>query len=180
MAATGYIILGMAGALQPDGSGTGNNPASPALDVSTGVQATNSPKVTQFAWDFLTPASAALEQHLMWTFNLPMNVGGGLFIRLKWKMLTANTGAVNFKASSYSGLDNFVNHNQAVFDAVQTAGALTVPGTLGFISEFAFSLASVSAASNRLTTVMIGSEFTGWTATGVLRLLAATVEYSIP
>lgn len=172
--ASGYLVLPLTGAIVPDGSGSGNNPATPAIEVSGGGQTTNSPKRTRFCWDF-----TSAEQHIEWSdLALPSDYGSGGKLHLWWKMVTASSGNVNLKASDSVIVDASTDDDAAVYATVVTSGAVAVPGTQGQTKRTELTLTMTNASPNRTFGVMVGSEGTSWTATGSLRLLAVLFEYT--
>lgn len=171
--ALGEFILPLDGARQADGSGSGNAPAAPAFEVSIGSQPANAPKVSQSAWDFTSS-----EQHILFPgLSVPSDYVSGGTLRLIFKMLSATSGNILMKAAVAIAVNLSTDDDAIIFSSVTTSGAVSVPGTQGQVKELTIALTMTNAAPNRKMVLMIGSEGTGWTAAGTLRLMSAKFEY---
>lgn len=174
MAGKGYIILPLAGAILPDGSGTGNNPPQPLRVVSSGSQTSNAPKVTNVEWSF----DAAADEALIWSFLVPSNYGSGGTIRGRYRMASATTGMVVWKASEAGAEQSSEVADALSFDAPSTVSS-AVAGTLGQIKEFEIEVGVWAAGALQFLMLGRDADDVGDTATGDAILVGAVFEYDI-
>lgn len=115
----------------PDGSGSGNTPATPETVVSSGSQTANTPKATytQLLFDQST------DEHVMWSFRYPEHFSqGGIKLRFHWTA-KATSGAVVWKAAAIVGVEDTTDLDAAVFGSVRSSGQITVPNVQGEFLE---------------------------------------------
>ena len=177
---TGRIIFNVGGFIAPDGSGSGNTPATPNLVVSSGTQTTNTPKVTVAEWLM----DAAADEHIMVQFQMPgdYSSGGTLKGTLQVKTLQSGTNEVYLKAAiaavtpGSERIDNKIFATPDVF-LVQLANN-EAAGTV-----VAFSMAPLtgldSVAAGDLVVLFLGrdADNASDTATGDIGLLTMILEY---
>jgi len=149
--ATGYIPC----VLEPifDGSGTINNPATPERVISSGTQTTNTAKVS---WDWLL-FDQSTDEHAAITLQLPANWASGGTLRIKCAA-KATSGNYIVKHATCPLTDSSTDADAAVYSAVTTESANTVPGTQGHIEEVALSLTTTGWAASRYVQIMVGRD----------------------
>lgn len=172
---TGYVILPVAAAETPDGSGSGNNPAALEPVVNSGTQTTNAPKVSYVTWLF----DAATDEHLMFPFIIPGDYASGGTVRLKWSAKGTSGNAV-WKAAVAQVTDGTtdLDSGNTLFDTVATSSADAAPGTVGITKESTITLAG-SYTAGRLAVLMIGRDADNGSDTLAADavLIGATFEY---
>jgi hypothetical protein len=133
--ATSRLVLPIPGGTPPDGSGTGNNPATPEKVVSSGTQTTNTPKVSYVQLLF----DASTDEHWQWQFPLPADYVSGGTLKLTWGS-KGTTNNVIWKAGIVAGEPASTDLDAAVFLGPDLSSATAVPGTVGFVTETSITL----------------------------------------
>lgn len=151
--ATGYITLPIPGGIAPDGSGSGNNPATPEVMISSGTQTTNSPKVTR-VWLLFDPTT---DEHWMWAFTLPGDYASGGTLRLTWSTKGTSTSTLVWKAAAAIQVTGTTDSDAAVFDTVVTVTG-TPSATQGVQTQNTVALTMTNAAANRPCVIMVGRD----------------------
>lgn len=169
---SGYIILPLAGAILPDGSGSGNNPPQPLRVVSSGAQTANTPKATAIEWAF----DAAVDEHLIWQFLVPGNYGSGGTLRFRYRMATATSGSIVAKASE-CGADQLSDVENALSFDTPTTVTSAVPGTLGQVKEAAIVVGVWAAGAVQFLMFGRDADDAADTAAGDMILVGAIFEY---
>lgn len=158
-----------------DNSGTNNNAAYIGYEVSPAVQTAGTPKVTQTKINFVSTGNT------FWTFNyqIPAEYTSGGTLRGKFKMASATTGNVEWRAGQVSTIDLSTNDNSLAFAASDTTGSVSVPGTLGHVKEFTITLTTTNMLANRKMALFIGRDTSvGSNATGDAELVSLAFEFS--
>lgn len=132
---TRRLVLPINGGVAPDGSGSGNNPATPEKKVSSGSQTSNTPKVTYVQLLF----DASTDEHWMWQFPLPGDYASGGTIRLTFGS-KGTTNNVVWKAGIVAAEPGSTDMTAAVFVAADVSAATAVPGTVGQVTETTITL----------------------------------------
>lgn len=153
-ASTSRIIpLEMSTAVTPDGSGSGNNPATPEKVVSGGTQTTNSPKATYLGWLF----DPTTDEHLVWHFQLPADYASGGTLRGKFSNKGTSANQVRWKGAAAIAVSGTTDRDAIVFDTV--VGTSSTPDTTtGDLVEFTLTLTMTNAAANRAIIVFVGRD----------------------
>lgn len=151
--ATGYIHLPSWAGVSPDGSGTGNNPATPEIIVSSGTQATNSPKAT-FVHLLFDPTT---DEHHEWQFSLPGNYASGGTLRSFWLSKSASTNVFRMKAAAAIGIVGTTVMDTIIFDTVVGVD-VTPSATEGIATMVTLALTMTNAAASRPIIVMAGRD----------------------
>jgi hypothetical protein len=151
--ATATILFPVSEVTLPDGSGSGNNPAALATEISSGSQETNSPKVTQEVLAF----DAATDEHAMWAFTMPANYGSGGTIKGKVKAASATSGSFVVKAGIAPCEDGTDDDDALVFNTVGT-DTVTVPAVQGELVEFEILLTMTNVAAGRKCVLFVGRD----------------------
>lgn len=172
---TGYVVLPIPGGQAPDASGSGNNPATPEVNISSGTQTTNSPKATQ-QWLLFDPAT---DEHWMWTFTLPGDYSSGGTVRLTWSTKGTSTNAVFWKSATAIGVVGTTDMDAIVFDTVVT-GSGNGASTQGITTQTTIALTMTNAAANRPIVLMVGRDADNASDTNASDavLQAAVFEYT--
>ena len=172
--ATVSIPLPIPGGLAPDGSGSGNTPATPAMVVSSGTQTTNTPKASYIELLF----DQTTDEHWLWQFPMPGDYVSGGTLRLIWGA-KVTTGDVVWKGGIEIGALSSTDMDAAVFNAADAAAAVTVPGTVGQVKETTIALTMTGAGANLPCIVFIrrDADAGGDTAAGDAALTGATFTY---
>jgi hypothetical protein len=172
---TGHVVLPIPGGTAPDASGSGNNPATPEVMISSGTQTTNSAKVTT-TWLLFDPAT---DEHWLWSFTLPSDYASGGTLRLTWSTKGTSTNAVFWKGAAFIGVVGTTDVDAGVFDTVVT-GSGNGASTQGVTTQTTLALTMTNAAANRPIVVMIGRDADNASDTNASDacLIAATFEYT--
>lgn len=174
--ATSTILLPLQGATLPDDSDSSNRGPAPRREVSSGAAPANAPKLVQFMWAF----DASTDEAIMWGFLLPADYVSGGTLRLKYKMASATSGNVVWKAAIAGCVDSSTDDDAAAFNAVTTASVSAVPGTQGQVKEVTIALGTLTnVAASRKVVVLLGRDANNAsdTASGDAYLCAANFEY---
>lgn len=174
--ATGYVLLPTWAGVSPDGSGTGNAPATPELQISTGTQTADSPKVSQ-VWLLYNATTAA---HHMWPFLLPGNWASGGTLRLEFMTKGTSANTVRWKAGAAIGVTGTTDLDAIVFDTV--VGVDGTPSTTqGITTQVTVALTMTNAAANRPIVVFVGRDpaHANDTNASVAGLVAVTFEHTL-
>ena len=173
--ATSRIILPIPGGVAPDGTGTGNNPATPEKVVSSGTQTTNTPKASyvQLLFDPTT------DEHWLWPFELPGDYVSGGTLRLKFTNKGTAANNVVWKAAVAVAITGTTDLDAIVFGAAATANA-TPSTTTGIVTEVTIALTMTNAAANRQMILMVGRDPDNASDTNAsdMALVGATFEYT--
>lgn len=171
---TRRMLLFVDGAIPPDASGTGNNPATLEKIVSSGSQTANTPKVTYVQALF----DQSTDEHLMWHFAIPSDYTSGGTVRLLWGA-KVTTGDVIWKTGIEAGDASSTDMDAAVFNAADAAAASTVPGTVGQFKETTIALTMTGASAGDEAILFVGrdADAGGDTAAGDATLRTAIFEY---
>lgn len=171
--ATVTMVLPIPGGIAPDGSGTGNNPATPELVTSSGTQTTNTPKLHFVRLDF----DQSTDEHWLWQLVLPGDYSSGGTLRLNWGS-DVTTGNVIWKAGVEVAAS--LDWDAAVFNAADAAAASAVPGTVGITKEDTIALTMTGAAANLPIIIFVGrdADAAGDTAAGDAWLMTAALTYT--
>lgn len=147
---TGYLPL-FPGGFASDGSGTGNDLAALAFEVSTGVQTTNTPKVSRLKVSF----DPTTDEHWLFQFKMPGDYASGGTLRGQIGVNAVSPGNVIMKAgiSESSG-----NRTDDVFLAADLSSAITMPATANQGTEFTIALTMTSIAANDEVVIFIGRD----------------------
>jgi hypothetical protein len=171
---TRYLILPIAAGVAPDGSGTGNNPATPEKIVSSGTQTTNSPKVTYYQLLF----DPTTDEHWQWQFPLPADYVSGGTVRLVYTNKGTSGNGVVWKAATAIAVTGTTDLDAHVFDAVVTV-ASTPSTTVGIPTEASVALTMTNALANRACVLMVGRDpdHASDTNASDMALVTVTFEY---
>jgi|SRR6185369_6735344 len=172
---TGHVVLPIPGGVAPDGSGTGNNPATPEMMVSSGTQTTNSAKAST-VWLLFDPST---DEHWLWDFTLPSDYSSGGTLRLTWATKGTSTNAVFWKGAAAIGVVGTTDMDAIVFDTVVT-GSGNGNATQGVTTQTTLALTMTNAAANRPIIIMVGRDADNASDTNASDacLIAATFEYT--
>jgi hypothetical protein len=173
--ATARIILPIPGGVAPDGSGSGNNPATPEKVISSGVQTSNSPKASYVHLLF----DPTTDEHWMWAFELPGDYASNGTLRLKYTNKGTSTNQVRWKAAAAIAVSGTTDLDAIVFDTV--VGVSSTPNaTTGVPVEATVALTMTNAAANRQMVVMIGRDpdHADDTNASDMALVGVTFEYT--
>lgn len=170
--ATVTMVLPIPGGIAPDGSGTGNNPATPELVTSSGTQTTNTPKLHFVRLNF----DQSTDEHWLWQFILPGDYSSGGELLLKWGA-AVTSGNVVWKAGVEANASDW---DAAVFNAADVASASAVPATLGAITGDVITLTMTGATANEPIVIFMGrdADNASDTAAGDAWLLAVNFRYT--
>lgn len=172
---TGRVLLPIPGGVAPDGSGSGNNPATPEKVVSSGSQTSNSPKATYVRLLF----DPTTDEHWLWDFELPGDYASGGTLRLKFSNKGTSTNGVTWKAGTAIAVVGTTDKDAIVFDTVVTANA-TPSATTGITTEVTLTLTMTNAAANRPMVLFVGRDPDNASDTNAsdMALEEATFEYT--
>jgi hypothetical protein len=170
---TGVILLSMKSASVPSGGSGNAAPGAIFLESSAGV-GTNKPTFAQDAWAF----DAAVDEHLLWAFLMPISIVGGGSIRLKYRMASAISGGVVWKAAIKGTNDGADDDSALAFPSPVTVVS-AVPTTLGWVAEAIIPGVGYGTAGMKHI-LFIGRDADNGsdTAAGDAYLLAANYEYT--
>lgn len=173
--ATARVLLPIPGGVAPDGSGSGNTPATPEKVVSSGAQTTNSPKASyvQLLFDPTT------DEHWMWAFELPGDYSSGGTLRIKYTNKGTSANQVRWKGATAIAISGTTDLDAIVFDTV--VGVSSTPNTtVGIPVEATLALTMTNAAANRMMIVMIGRDpdHADDTNASEMALIGVTFEYT--
>lgn len=173
--AVGRVSLPVEGGIAPDGTGTGNNPATPERFVSTGTQTTNTPKVSGVRLLF----DQTTDEHWLWTETLPSDYGSGGTLKLKWGA-KVTTGNVVWKGGAEIIDDSSTDVDVTVFNAGDLGTATAVPGTVGQVKGVDVTLTMSGATAGELVYFFVGRDADNGsdTAAGDAVLEKVTFEYT--
>jgi hypothetical protein len=146
-----WVTLGQA--VAPDGSGTGNNPATPELVVSSGTQTTNTPKSSYLTWLF----DQSTDEHLLFHGPLPADWSSGATVNIYYTA-KATSGDVIWKAGMTALTASTDDLDAAVFIAGDLATANTVPGTQGHFKKVTIALTATGLAAGDYVTLFVGRD----------------------
>lgn len=150
---TKRLLLGIPGGTPPDGSGTGNAPATPEKVVSSGTQTSNSPKATYTRLLF----DPTTDEHWCWNFVLPADYVSGGALKLYYSNKGTSTNQVRWKAAAAIAIPGTTDRDAIVFDTV--VGVSSTPdATTGDIVEASLTLTMTNAGAGRPITVMVGRD----------------------
>ncbi|MGE3835240.1 MAG: hypothetical protein AB7H43_10685 [Acidimicrobiia bacterium] len=172
--ATGHVILPVAGAYLPDGSGSGNAAARPTRTISSGTQTTNSAKVTLDELLF----DPSTDQHAFWAFTLPSDYASGGTLRLTFSTRGTSANVVRWKAAAGILIPGTTDGDALVFDTV--VGVDGTPSTTqGVTTQVTVALTMTNGAANRPIVIMVGRDpdHANDTNANDAVLVAATFEY---
>lgn len=174
MPTTHPIILPVTGGFPPDGSGSGNNPATPEPMISGGTQTSNSAKASNIWLLF----DASTDEHWLWTFELPSDYVSGGTLAVIFSTKGTSTNAVVWKGAAAIGVVGTTDWDQIVFDTVVTASG-TPSATQGVTTRTTMTLTMTNAAANRPITIMVGRDADNGSDTNAndACLIACTFEY---
>ncbi|MCR4300212.1 MAG: hypothetical protein NUV51_01235 [Sulfuricaulis sp.] len=147
---TGYLNL-FPGGVAPDGSGTGNNTAALSYEVSTGVQTTNTPKVTRHKLLF----DPTTDEHWMFQFKMPGDYASGGTLRGQIGVNAVSPGNVIMKAGISESIGN---RTDDVFLAADLSSAIAMPATANQGTEFTIPLTMTNIAANDEVVIFIGRD----------------------
>ena len=173
--ATSRIPLPIPGGIAPDGSGSGNNPATPEVMVSSAGQTTNAAKATTI-WLLFDPAT---DEHWLWALELPGDYVSGGTLRLTWSTKGTSTNAVYWKGAAAIGVVGTTDMDAIAFDTVvlgNGAGA----STQGVTTQTTIALTMTNAAANRPMILMVGRDADNGSDTNASDacLISCTFEYT--
>ena len=173
--ATSRILLPIPGGVAPDGSGTGNNPATPEKVVSSGTQTTNTPKLSYVRLLF----DASTDEHWIWNFQLPTDWVSGGTLRLVWSS-KGTTNNVVWKGGVKSITPSSDDADAAIYVAGDLGTATAVPGTVGQNKETTITLTTTGFAAGEWLSVFVGrdADHASDTSTSDACLEALTLEYT--
>lgn len=181
--ATGTILLAIGGGILPDGTGTGNVPAQPAVRVSTGAQGTNTPFVTYDELLF----DAATDAHALWSFRLPQNYASAGTLKFQVANKTTQTGTNTFvvkaalAAVTPGAAERVDNKSFPVADTLSIALALNQAAETLVEGSLALSATALnSAAAGDWIDLFVGrdADNVSDTATGDMALVGLALEYT--
>lgn len=150
---TRSVILPVDGGIEPDGTGSGNNPAEQIQVISSGSQTSNSPKASYWELRF----DPTTEEHWMWQFTLPANYLSGGTLRLTGATLGTSASQVVWKAATAIVVVGTTDRDAIVFDTVVTV-AWTPSTTQGVTTQATVALTMTNALANRPITIFIGRD----------------------
>ena len=173
--ATQRIVLPIPGGFAPDGSGSGNNPATPEPMISGGSQTSNSPKASNI-WLLFDPST---DEHWLWTFELPGDYASGGTVAVIWSTKGTSTNSVYWKAAAAIGVVGTTDWDQIVFDTVVTGNG-AASSTQGVTTRTTMALTMTNAAANRPMILMIGRDADNGSDNNAndACLISATFEYT--
>ena len=157
--ATATIILPISGAGFP-----ASNPAGLAFENAR----------PQLLYDDTTDESA------QWVFRMPENYASGLTLKMLYKMASATAAEVIFDGSIMANADGEQTNTDS-FDAVNSSGAITVPGTAGFQDSISVALANAdSVAAGEMCAFKLSRDADNASddATGDAEVFAVSLEYT--
>lgn len=116
----------------------------------------------------------------MWTFRTPADYASALTLKYQYTMATATTGNIVVQCEVMAAADN-VDVQTDSYDTANSSGAVAVPGTAGLIDDQSLTLTnadSVAAGSHCVIRFRRDADNVSDTATGNMRLWAASLEYT--
>lgn len=125
---------------------------------------------------------ASVQETAYWTLVAPQGLTGTMTLVLTYMMASATSGTVEFEVAVEAVSDGDSTDLDAgtSFDAVNASGAVTVPGTAGYIDQVSVPLTNQdSIAVGDLIRISISrdaDDATNDTATGDLYLLVAELR----
>jgi hypothetical protein len=125
---------------------------------------------------------AATKETAYWTLAAPQGLTGTMTLVLTYMMASATSGTVEIEASVEAVSDGDATDLDATtsFDTANASGAITVPGTAGYIDQVSITLTTQDSAAAadyiRLSIARDAADGTNDTATGDLYLLLAELR----
>lgn len=125
---------------------------------------------------------ASTQETAYWTLAAPQGITGTMTLVVTYMMASATSGTVEFEAAveAISDGDATDLDTTTSFDTVNASGAITVPGTAGYIDQVSITLTNQdSVAAGDLLRISISRDAddgTNDTATGDLYLLLAELR----
>jgi hypothetical protein len=125
---------------------------------------------------------ASTQETTYWTLVAPQALTGALSCVITYMMASATSGNIEFEVAVEAITDADATDLDATtsFDTVNASGAITVPGTAGYIDQVSVTLTNAdSVAAGDLLRISISRDAddgTNDTATGDLYLLAAELR----
>lgn len=142
-------------ALEPifDGSGSTNASAGFERVVSTGTQTTGTPKVTYDRYVFGTTT----DQFVGGVFRVPDDYVSGGVIGFEWGS-DVTTNEVKWVAGMEPFDVSSTDTDAAVFNALDTTTAPTVPGTVGHVKNTEITLTTTGITAGEMVAVFVGRD----------------------
>lgn len=125
---------------------------------------------------------ASTQETAYWTLIAPQGLTGALSCVITYMMASATSGNIEFEVAAEAITDADATDLDATtsFDTVNASGAITVPGTAGYIDQASVTLTNAdSVAAGDLLRISISRDSddgTNDTATGDLYLLMAELR----
>ncbi len=125
---------------------------------------------------------ASSQESAYWTMAVPQGITGALSCVITYMMASATSGTIEFEVAVEAVSDGDATDLDATtsFAAVNASGAVTVPGTAGYIDQASVTLTNDdSLAAGDLVRISISrdaDDATNDTATGDLYLLMAEIR----
>lgn len=140
--------------------------------ITTGAQIDGGQGTWKLLFDTTTEESG------LWMFKMPDNFASGLTSVLQYAMASATSSTVAFDISVMAVADG-ENIDTTSFDTVNSTGAITVPGTAGFVDTLTTTLTNAdSIAADELCIIKISRDVALDGAAGDAELLTVTIEYT--
>jgi hypothetical protein len=140
--------------------------------------ATNFPQLTTANARPALAFDASTKETAYWTLAAPQGLTGALSLVVSFMMASATSGSIEMLAAVEAITDaDAVDLDTATsFDTENASGAITVPGTAGYIKQCSITLTSADSAAAadylRISIARDAADATNDTATGDLYLLA--------
>lgn len=173
--ATGSILLAAAGAVLPDGS---TNNAAPAIQRVKSSASDPKLHFIQLAFD------ATTDEMCYWTFPMPSNYASAPVLKVFYKMTSATSGTIVWEGRIAATSDgDSTDLDAKALATTNHSGALTVPGTAGFLDVGSITLTNAdSLAAGDIVTVQLrrDADSTNATdnATGDAEVMACMLDYT--
>jgi hypothetical protein len=125
---------------------------------------------------------AATKETAYWTLAAPQGLTGTMTLVLTYMMASATSGTIEIEAAVEAVSDGDATDLDAgtSFDTANASGAITVPGTAGYIDQVSITLTTQDSAAAadylRISLARDAADGTNDTATGDLYLLLAELR----
>lgn len=170
---TGSILLTPGAAILPDGSATN---AAPAIQRVKSTATAPAPYFLQLAFD------ASTEEWASWSFRMPADYSSSPVLKIQYKMTSATSGNIVWVGQLAAITDGDSTDGDAkAFAAVNSSGAVAVPGTAGFVKEVSITMTnadSVAAGDFVVVRIARDADDANDTATGDAEFIGAALTYT--
>jgi len=163
--ATASIILPIHGAKLVGGAVTAGSPTQ-GMGIDGGSA----------LWKGLFDTTTA--EAAVWQFRMPTNFASALVSKIQFAAASATSGTVAFDIAIWAVADG-EDVDTVSFDTVNSTGAITVPGTAGFLDSLSTALTNDdSVAAGELCAVQLSRDVALDSATGDAEVLSFSLDYT--